>query len=309
MYGVSFDGPARTDANDDIVIVVVSVAAATWDPSQVSRAAATVGMSCHRTRRGVFETKVEPVIEIRPLIGIGEIHPGDDLPARLIAALRGEPPRAGSVLVVTQKVVSKAEGRFVNLAEVVPSQEAQRLSAITQKDPRLVELVLRESTTVLRAVPDVLITRHRLGLVMANAGIDRSNLGPLSIDRVLLLPVDPDASARLIRERVCAHFEQAIAVVISDSFGRPWRNGVVNVAIGAAGLPSLIDRRGQLDRDGRPLEVTEVAMADMIASAAGMISGEGDEGIPAVLLSGLAWSAPDRPAQALVRPIERDLFQ
>ena len=248
------------------------------------------------------------MIEIRPLTGIGEVRPGDDLPALLSGALRSHPPAAGSVLVVTQKIVSKAQGRFVDLAQVVPSQEAQRLGAITRKDPRLVELVLCESTAVLRAVPDVLITRHRLGLVMANAGIDRSNLGEKSSDRVLLLPVDPDLSARHIRERLQADFGCRIAVVISDSFGRPWRIGVVNVAIGAAGLPSLLDRRGQLDRDGRPLEVTQVAMADMIASAAGLAAGEGDEGIPAVLLSGLVLDETDLPAEVLVRPVAQDLF-
>ncbi len=217
-------------------------------------------------------------------------------------------PEPGSVLVVTQKVVSKAEGRFVRLAEIAPSAEALRLAEITRKDPRLVELVLRESTAVLRAVPDVLITRHRLGLVMANAGIDRSNLGEPSNERVLLLPEDPDASARRISERLRAHFGAAVAVVISDSFGRPWRNGVVNVAIGAAGLASLVDRRGQLDRDGRKLEVTQVAQADLIASAAGLAAGEGDEGIPAVLLSGLSPSG-DVPARALVRSVDQDLFR
>ena len=249
------------------------------------------------------------MLEIRPLAGIGEVRPGDDLAALLVSALQSDPPAQGSVLVVTQKVVSKAEGRFVRLAEIAPSEEAQRLGAITRKDPRLVELVLRESTAVLRAVPEVLITRHRLGLVMANAGIDRSNLGPQTSERVLLLPLDPDASARRIGERLQAEFGCHIAVVISDSFGRPWRNGVVNVAIGAAGLPSLIDRRGQLDRDGRPLEVTQVAMADLIASAAGLAAGEGDEGIPAVLLSGLKLDQTDLPARTLVRPVAQDLFQ
>jgi coenzyme F420-0:L-glutamate ligase/coenzyme F420-1:gamma-L-glutamate ligase len=249
------------------------------------------------------------VIAIRPLSGIGEVRSGDDLAALLVGALQTEPPAHGSVLVVTQKVVSKAEGRFVSLAEVQPSQEAQRLGAITRKDVRLVELVLRESSEVLRAVPDVLITRHRLGLVMANAGIDRSNLGERESDRVLLLPVDPDASARRIAERLRARFDRHVAVVISDSFGRAWRNGVVNVAIGASGLPALLDRRGQLDRDGRVLEVTQVAVADMIASAAGLLAGEGDEGIPAVLLSGLSFADSHNPAAALVRPVSQDLFR
>lgn len=248
------------------------------------------------------------MIEIKPLTGIGEVHPGDDLPALLIGALHDHAPGDGSVLVVTQKVVSKAEARFVSLAEVVPSAEAERLSALTRKDPRLVELVLQESSAVLRAVPHVLITRHRLGLVMANAGIDRSNIGERESDRVLLLPADPDASARRIAARLRQHFGRQIPVVISDSFGRPWRIGVVNVAIGAAGLSSVVDRRGQLDRDGRPLEVTQIAIADMIASAAGLAAGEGAEGIPAVLVSGLTLDEADLPARALVRPVEQDLF-
>lgn len=248
------------------------------------------------------------VIAIRALTGIGEIRPGDDLPALLASALRSDPPGERAVLVVTQKVVSKAEARFVSLGEVVPSAEAQRLGELTRKDPRIVELVLRESTTVVRAVRDVLITRHRLGLVMANAGIDCSNLGERSSERVLLLPVDPDASALRISERLRTEFGHAVAVVISDSFGRPWRNGVVNVAIGAAGLPSLLDCRGRLDRDGRPLEVTQVAIADMIASAAGLATGEGAEGIPAALVSGLALESADLPARALIRPVESDLF-
>jgi len=249
-----------------------------------------------------------PLIEIRPLTGIGEVHPGDDLPALLISALHRDSLHQGSVLVVTQKVVSKAEARFVCLTDVVPSAEAERLGALTHKDPRLVELVLQESTAVLRAVPHVLITRHRLGLVMANAGIDRSNIGQSASERVLLLPVDPDASARRISERLQQQFGRHLPVVISDSFGRPWRIGVVNVAIGAAGLPSVLDRRGQLDRDGRPLEVTQVAVADMIASAAGLAAGEGAEGIPAVLVSGLTLDEIDLPARALVRPIDQDLF-
>jgi coenzyme F420-0:L-glutamate ligase/coenzyme F420-1:gamma-L-glutamate ligase len=251
------------------------------------------------------------VIAIMPLTGIGEVASGTDLAQLLIAAMRatGASVEDGAVLVVTQKIVSKAEGCFVDLADVTPGEAALELADITGKDARLVELVLRESEVVLRAVPDVLITRHRLGLVMANAGIDRSNLGPGSQDRVLLLPVDPDASARGLADRLSAAFGCRIAVVLSDSFGRPWRNGVTNVAIGAAGLVSLVDRRGQHDRDGRPLEVTQVALADMIASAAGLATGEGSEGIPAVLISGLHLDQGDRPAHALIRPLDEDLFQ
>jgi coenzyme F420-0:L-glutamate ligase/coenzyme F420-1:gamma-L-glutamate ligase len=144
---------------------------------------------------------------------------------------------------------------------------------------------------------------------MANAGIDRSNIGPGSADRVLLLPSDPDASARRISERLSAEFAVPIPVVVSDSFGRPWRNGVVNVAIGAAGLVSLADCRGRPDREGRALEVTQVALADLIASAAGLAAGEGNEGIAAVLVSGLSLEPGDQPASSLIRPLEEDLFQ
>lgn len=251
------------------------------------------------------------MIEIIPLEGIGEVVPGADLPALLAAALeaRGLAPAAGDILVVTQKIVSKAEGRFVTLSGIVPGAEAVRLAAITLKDPRLVELVLAESTAVLRAVPHVLITRHRLGLVMANAGIDRSNVGPGGDDRALLLPLDPDGSAARIAAALGRQGGVAPAVVISDSFGRPWRHGVVSVAIGAAGLPSLIDRRGDLDRDGRTLEVTQIALADQVATAAGLAAGEGAEGIPAVLVRGYRAVGPVTPASALVRPLDQDLFQ
>ncbi|HET8612765.1 MAG TPA: coenzyme F420-0:L-glutamate ligase [Sphingomonas sp.] len=251
------------------------------------------------------------MIEIIPLTGIGEVHPGDDL-AELLAeaiAATGLAPGDGDVLVVTQKIVSKAENRFVRVDEVIPGAEAERLAAITGKPPTFVELVLRESSAVLRAVPNVLIARHRTGHVMANAGIDHSNIGDGRSESVLLLPLDSDASAQAIRAGLATRWHPAPAVLISDSFGRPWRMGVTNVAIGASGLPSLVDRRGDLDRDGRSLEVTQVALGDMLASAAGLAMGEGAEGVPAVLVRGVSWREPDAPASALVRPIEQDLFQ
>ena len=246
------------------------------------------------------------MIAIHPLLGIGEIRPGDDLAAILADALETaelRPSRDDDVLVVTQKIVSKAEGRFVDLAGVTPGAEAERLAAVTRKDPRLVELVLSDASAVLRAVPNVLITRHRLGLVMANSGIDRSNIGPGGEDRALLLPLDPDASAAELRETI------GCPVVISDSFGRPWRYGVTGIAIGASGLPSLVDRRGELDRDGRRLEVTQIGLADMLATAAALATGEGAESVPAVLIRGVVWPAGSSPASALVRPLGEDLFQ
>jgi coenzyme F420-0:L-glutamate ligase/coenzyme F420-1:gamma-L-glutamate ligase len=211
--------------------------------------------------------------------------------------------------MVTQKIVSKAEGRFVDLATVTPGARALELAEITRKDARFVELVLQESTAVVRAVPDVLITRHRTGHVMANAGIDRSNTGPGGKDRVLLLPVDADASAHRLRVALTEFWPEPPAVLISDSFGRPWRYGVTNVAIGASGLPALIDKRGETDRDGRRLEITQVALGDMIAAAGGLVTGEGAEGVPAVLVRGLRWEAVNRSACTLVRPLSEDLFQ
>jgi coenzyme F420-0:L-glutamate ligase/coenzyme F420-1:gamma-L-glutamate ligase len=248
-------------------------------------------------------------LTLTPLPGIEEIQPGCDLGAVLCAAI----VRAGmellpqDVLVVAQKAVSKAEDRYVNLDSVQASARALELATITRKDPRLIALILAESTEVLRAKRDVLIVRHRLGYVMANAGIDRSNVG--GVDRVLLLPRDPDISATHLRATLAAQLGIEIGLVISDSFGRPWRKGVTNVALGAVGLPSLIDRRGETDRNGRKLEVTEVAFADLIASAAGLVMGEGAEGRPAVLVRGLAWTAPDNPASALIRPLQEDLFR
>ena len=244
-------------------------------------------------------------IEILALTGIGEVSPDDRLTAILGEALErnGLVSAASDVLVVTQKIVSKAEGQFVSLSGVLPGAEALRLAAVTHKDARLVELVLRESMAVLRAAPNVLIVRHRLGLVMANAGIDRSNIGAGDDDRVLLLPRDPDASAAAL----AAHL--GCAVVISDSFGRPWRLGVTAVGIGSAGLPALHDRRGETDRDGRVLEVTQIAVADLIASAAALVTGEGAEGIPAVLIRGYPISGTPRPAADLTRPLAEDLFQ
>lgn len=255
-------------------------------------------------------TSLRPVV-IFPVTGIGEVRPGDDLAAVLSVALAdaGLMPEADDLLVVTSKIVSKAEGRFADLDAVQPGAEALRLAAITRKDPQLVELALSEASEVVRAAPHVLILRHRLGHVMANAGIDQSNLGPAGAGRALLLPVDPDGSAAALRAGMAARLGKAPAIVISDSFGRPWRNGVVNVAIGASGLEVLDDRRGGHDRDGRVLEVTQIAVGDMVATAAGMVCGEGDEGIPVALIRGFAVPRGESSAAALLRPVEQDLFR
>ena len=253
---------------------------------------------------------MQPVV-IYPVTGLGEIRSGDDLGELLLAALdnAGLVLQAGDILVVTSKIVSKAEGRRADLRDVTPGAEALRLAAITHKEPRLVELALREASDVVRAAPHVLILRHRLGHVMANAGIDQSNLGPDGADKVLLLPIDPDGSAAALRRGIAARIGTAPGVVISDSFGRPWRLGVVNVAIGASGLDVLVDKRGERDRDGRTMEVTQIAVGDMIATAAGMVCGEGAEGVPAALVRGYGLNSGDRQASVLLRPIEQDLFR
>lgn len=251
-------------------------------------------------------------VTITPLAGLPEVVAGDDLAALLADAIlrSGAAPRPGDVLVAAQKIISKAEGRFVDLATVTPSVQAWELGETTQKDPRLVELILQESAEVLRAVPGILIVRHRLGLVLANAGIDRSNVpGGPDGERVLLLPLDPDASAERLRAGVRERLGTDLGVIVSDSLGRAWRMGVVNVAIGAAGVTALWDRRGETDREGRMLKVTEVGHADALAAAAALVMGEAAEGCPAALVRTPAPPAPLGTARALVRPIDRDLFR
>ncbi|MGH7096786.1 MAG: coenzyme F420-0:L-glutamate ligase [Stellaceae bacterium] len=251
-------------------------------------------------------------VSLIPLRGVPLVEAGDDLAAITAAALRenGVAPEDGDVLVVAQKIVSKAEGRLIDPAEVTPSAAALALAAETGKDARLIELILSESRRVVRRRAGLVIAEHRLGFVMANAGIDHSNVAtPDGRDLALLLPRDPDGSAEALRQTLMREFGRRIAVIINDSFGRPWRRGVAGVALGAAGLPALIDRRGQPDLFGRPLLVTEIGFADEIAAAASLVMGQADEGVPLVLVRGLAWSAPDAPAAALVRPAEHDLFR
>jgi coenzyme F420-0:L-glutamate ligase / coenzyme F420-1:gamma-L-glutamate ligase len=251
-------------------------------------------------------------ITMTGLRGVPLIKPGDDLGAIAVDALRANEivPEDGDVLVVAQKIVSKAEGRFVEVADVEPSARAVALAAEVDKDPRFVEVVLSESKRVVRHRPGLLIVEHRLGFIMANAGIDHSNVAPEDGgDRVLLLPVDPDGSAEKLRQHLVDVFSVALGVIISDSFGRPWRKGTVGVAIGSAGLPAFIDLRGHPDLFGRKLLVTETGFADEIAAATGLVMGQADEAVPMVLVRGLAWSAPELPGAALIRPAEHDLFR
>jgi len=251
-------------------------------------------------------------ITITPLGGIPQVRPGDDLPALLIAAIErtGRKPCARDIVVVAQKIVSKAEDCYIDLEDVEPSPRAKALARITRKDVRLVEAILSEATEVVRAKPNILIVATPQGLVMANAGIDQSNLDEKDHgQRVLLLPEKPDQSAAEIKAALDRHFGVDMGVIISDSVGRPWRLGTVGLAIGAAGVPALWDRRGEPDLSGRKLEVTEVGFADAVAAAAVLAMGEAAEGLPAAIVRGLDWTAPARPAADLVRPRSEDLFR
>jgi coenzyme F420-0:L-glutamate ligase/coenzyme F420-1:gamma-L-glutamate ligase len=249
-------------------------------------------------------------LELLALTGIPMVREGDDIASLIVSGLGARELCAGDVVVVAQKIVSKAEGRTVDLATVTPSTEAENLAAEVGKDPRLVEVVLRESTRVVRSRPNLMIVQHRLGFVMANAGVDQSNVAPADgVHRVLLLPHDPDASAEAIRAKLQQHYCVQIGVIISDSFGRAWRRGTCGIAIGAAGLPSLIDLRGKPDLFGRILEVSIIGFADEIAAAASLLQGQAAEAQPVVLVRGLQWSAPDAPAAVLVRSPEEDLFR
>ena len=251
-------------------------------------------------------------VTLTPLAGVPVVREGDDV-ARLVGdAIEAADiaPADFDVVVVTQKIVSKAEGRRVRLSDVEPSPRALELAASLDKDARMIEVVLGESNAVVAHGHGVLIAEHRSGHVMANAGVDRSNVGrPGDDDEVLLLPCDPDASAAALHRALEARFGCRLAVIVSDSAGRAWRHGVAGIAIGAAGLPSLVDLRGAPDLFDVPLKVTLAGFADQIASAANLVAGEAAEGVPAVHVRGLAWDAAPAPARALVRDHESDLFR
>jgi coenzyme F420-0:L-glutamate ligase / coenzyme F420-1:gamma-L-glutamate ligase len=251
-------------------------------------------------------------LEVIALDGFPLVRPGDDLVELIASALARNDltPRARDVLVVAQKIVSKAEGRVVDLATVEPSAKALTLAAEVDKDPRLVELILSESVRVVRARRNVLIVEHKLGFIMANAGVDQSNVGPSDgASRALLLPENPDRSAESLRNGLAAATGIDLAVVINDSFGRAWRQGTAGVAIGVAGLPALVDLRGRPDLFGRTLEASVVGFADEVAAAASLIMGQADEATPVVLLRGLRWSAPASTAASIIRPANEDLFR
>jgi coenzyme F420-0:L-glutamate ligase/coenzyme F420-1:gamma-L-glutamate ligase len=238
------------------------------------------------------------------------VAPNDDLALLIQNCLHQAAfvPQNGDIFVVCSKIVSKAENRFVDLRTVAPSPRALELAARTRKDPRLVELVLQNSQNISRVAPHVLLVRHHLGFTSANAGIDASNVGENMREFVLLLPRDPDASAQHLRKALQAAYGVEIGVIISDTHGRPFRLGNLGVAIGVAGVPALLDQRGEVDLFGRELQATLTPLADEIAAAAGLVTGQAAEGQPVVLVRGVAWQDSQDGARALVRPPEQDLY-
>ena len=250
-------------------------------------------------------------LTIYPVTGLPQFQKSDDLVSILQRALTRQKLvlRTGDVVVVAQKIVSKIEGRLVHLASVTPSQEAIKLATETEKDPRLVELILRESTEVVRKKQGVLIVRNKLGHVGAHAGIDQSNIEHSGEGTALLLPVDPDASAREIHQGIKRLMNIDVGVVIADSSNRPWRLGTIGVAIGAANTEVLTDKRGNFDLFGRELKVTLINRADAIASAANLVMGETTEAVPIAVVRGLNNTASDHSSTMINRPLEEDLFR
>jgi coenzyme F420-0:L-glutamate ligase/coenzyme F420-1:gamma-L-glutamate ligase len=249
------------------------------------------------------------------------IHPGADLPALIAQALARVQItlQDGDIFVIAQKIVSKAEGRMAHLSQVEPSARAFELAAQCEKDPRQVELILRESREVLRVRPGTIIVEHRLGFVCANAGIDHSNVSPESQpadqaeanaeDWLLLLPENPDASAQAIRQRLEADSGRRLGVLIIDSHGRSWRLGTVGVAIGLSGLPGLVDLRGEPDLFGYKLRITQVGAADELAAAASLVMGQAAEGTPVVHVRGFPYALREAAVSELLRPKDQDLFR
>jgi coenzyme F420-0:L-glutamate ligase / coenzyme F420-1:gamma-L-glutamate ligase len=246
-------------------------------------------------------------VRLVPIVGLPEVREGDDL-AELITQAAGEKPgiEPGDVVVVTQKIVSKAEGRIVSLESVTPSAEAERLGVETEKDPRLVELILRESNRIVRQRGPVLITETKHGFVCANAGIDASNVGPEGL--VSLLPEDPDASAAAIRRGIQDRTASDVAVIVTDTFGRAWREGHTNIAIGVAGMLPFADYVGQTDPNGYELRVSTLAVADELAAAAELVQGKLDR-VPVAIVRGYAYPRGEGAARQLVRDPANDLFR
>jgi coenzyme F420-0:L-glutamate ligase/coenzyme F420-1:gamma-L-glutamate ligase len=254
------------------------------------------------------------MLTLTPLSGMPFVQPGDPLDRLILQGLErsGLELQTGDILVVTQKIVSKSEGRLFNLAAVKPTGRARHLAEKIEKDPRLVELILEESNEVLRTRPGTIIVEHRLGFVCANAGIDHSNVAGVGDEKeewVLLLPIDPDASACHLQAQLLAATGATVGVLIIDSHGRAWRLGTVGVAIGLAGMPGVVDLRGHDDLFGYTLRITQVAAADELAAAASLMMGQADEATPVVHVRGFPYPLREGSLAELLRPKEEDLFR
>ena len=259
----------------------------------------------------VVNQQTAQAIKLIPLEGIPLVKPGDDLPGIILKSANSSKIEwfEGDILVIAQKIVSKAEGRLVNLKQIEPSKRSIELGSLTGKDPRLVELILQESKKVIRYRKGVLVVQNEHGVILANAGIDHSNLEQdQEQDWVLLLPKDPDLSAKKIHQELMEKTGLHLGVIINDSIGRAWRNGTIGTAIGVAGLPAIVDLRGRKDLFGNPLRGSEEAVADELASAASLIQGQADEALPVVLIQGFQSQTANIPASGLIRPKETDLF-
>ena len=251
-------------------------------------------------------------LTLRALDGVPLVKAGDDLAGIILDALAasGLTLRTDDVVVLAQKIVSKAEGRMIELSGIEPSARAIEIAARSDKDPRVVQLILDESDEVLRVRPGAIIVGHRLGFVAANAGIDQSNIGNgADDDRVLLLPLDPDGTCTKLRGELAARTGVDVAVMIIDSIGRAWRNGTVGTAIGVSGMAGLLDLRTKPDLFGRPLKTSELGLADELASAASLVMGQSSEGRPIVLARGVPYARREGTAHELIRPKEIDLFR
>ncbi|NIB38687.1 coenzyme F420-0:L-glutamate ligase [Pseudomaricurvus alkylphenolicus] len=252
-------------------------------------------------------------LEITALPDFPMVEPGDDLPVMIQASLdaAGLTLETGDCLVIAQKVISKSEDRYAYFKDIVPSEEAKALAEKAHKDPRLAQLILDESKEVIKHRPGAVIVEHRLGYVHANAGIDQSNIAnDPNNHRVLLLPIDPDASAEALRQALqTATNTDHLNIVISDSAGRAWRNGIIGFAIGTAGFTPVVDEVGKKDLFGRSLEVTQIAVADELAAAASLLMGQADNGAPVVLIKGATLQADQTGSKSLIRAKEQDLFR
>ena len=251
-------------------------------------------------------------VELIAIPNFAMVRQGDELAKMIVSAVAvaGGALLDGDIVVIAQKIVSKAEGRLIELRSVIPSSDAVELSRKVAKDPRLVHLILSELRRVLRAAPNILIVQHRLGFIMANAGIDQSNVAsPDEPEAALLLPIDPDASAFALRRSLVEASGAFVGVIINDSFGRPWRRGTVGIALGVAGVPAVIDKRGEMDLFNRPLKVTVIGFADEIAAAASFVMGQADEGLPVVIVRGVSTTETAQTGRHLLRPDAEDLFR